>query len=130
MFWNAFLFPPDLADAFAAVYHRVVPESPSFRGEASGVEAYSAFFAKTKDGISDAGSFSEPEQWRFDWERSYTRDEWLDGCRQRADSTCARRKRWRTCLKVCRDAIDSLGGTFTMGYAAVVRVGAARSDAD
>ena len=24
------------------------------------------------------GGFGNPEQWRFDWERSYTRDEWLD----------------------------------------------------
>jgi len=78
VFWNAFLFPPDLADDFAAVYRRVLPDSPYLRGEASGVEAYSAFFAKTTEGIREAGSFGEPEQWQFDWERSYTRYEWVD----------------------------------------------------
>ena len=29
-------------------------------------------------GSGQAGAFGEPEQWRFDWERTYTRDEWLD----------------------------------------------------
>ena len=29
-------------------------------------------------GIRQAGAFSEPEQWRYDWQRSYTREEWLD----------------------------------------------------
>jgi len=24
------------------------------------------------------GGFGQSEQWQFDWERSYTRDEWLD----------------------------------------------------
>ncbi|WP_424530287.1 hypothetical protein ACOZ38_11610 [Sphaerisporangium viridialbum] len=33
---------------------------------------------RAADGIREVGAFSEPEQWRFDWERSYTRDEWLD----------------------------------------------------
>ena len=33
---------------------------------------------KAADGIRQAGAFGEPEQWRFDWDRAYTRDEWLD----------------------------------------------------
>jgi hypothetical protein len=42
------------------------------------LEAYSAFFPKAADGIREVGLFGEPEQWRYDWKRSYTRDEWLD----------------------------------------------------
>jgi SAM-dependent methyltransferase len=34
--------------------------------------------AKAADGIRQAGAFGDAEQWRFDWEQSYTRDEWLD----------------------------------------------------
>lgn len=128
VFWNAFLFPPDLADAFAAVYDRVVPDSPSFRGEASGVEAYSAFFAKTTDGIREVGNFGEPEHWRFDWERSYTRDEWLDGVPTAGGFDQRPREEIEGLLEGIGDAIDSVGGTFTMGYAAVV-VTAARADA-
>ena len=30
------------------------------------------------DGMRQAGAFSGAEQWRFDWQRPYTRDEWLD----------------------------------------------------
>ena len=30
------------------------------------------------EGMRQAAAFGEPEQWRFDWDRRYTRDEWLD----------------------------------------------------
>ncbi|MFC7648081.1 hypothetical protein ACFQX6_52140 [Streptosporangium lutulentum] len=35
-------------------------------------------FTTFADGIREAGGFGDPERWRFDGERSYTRDEWLD----------------------------------------------------
>jgi hypothetical protein len=28
--------------------------------------------------MRQAGTFGQPEQWRFDWDRRYTRDEWLE----------------------------------------------------
>jgi hypothetical protein len=34
--------------------------------------------SRAAEGIREVGAFGDPEQWRFDWERSYTRDEWLD----------------------------------------------------
>ena len=42
VFWNAFQPPSDLAEAFAAVYRRVMPDSPLFRGGAgiTGPDAY------------------------------------------------------------------------------------------
>ncbi len=42
------------------------------------LEAYQFMCGKAADGIREAGGFGEPEQWRFDWDRPYTRDEWLD----------------------------------------------------
>jgi hypothetical protein len=120
VFWNALLFPPEVAEAFAAVYRRVLPDVPSFRREASGVEAYSAFFAKTIEGIREAGSFGEPERWQSNWERSYTATSGSTRCRPLADSTCLPGKaggaagRYRG-----RDRISGVGA-FTMGYAAVV----------
>jgi SAM-dependent methyltransferase len=120
VFWNAFLLPPEVAEAFAAVYRRVLPDSPYFRGEACGVEAYSAFFAKTSDGIREAGSFGEPEQWQFDWERSYTRDEWVDAVPTAGGFNLFPPEKLEGLLEGIGNAIDSAGGTFTMGYAAVV----------
>ena len=65
------------------------------------------------------GRFSEPEQWRYGWERVYTRDEGLDqlpthGILTRLDPGQ---------LAVVRDrvgaAIDALSGRFTMRYTTV-----------
>jgi hypothetical protein len=40
---HVFVLPPDLAEAFGAVRCRALPEAPYLRGEASGVEGWSAF---------------------------------------------------------------------------------------
>lgn len=126
VFWNAFLFPPEVAESFAAVYRRVLPDSPALRGEASGVEAYSTFFAKTTDGIHQAGRFGAPEQWRFDWERTYTRDEWIDAVPTAGGFNQLSPEKLEGLLEGIGDVIDSVGGSFTMRYAALV-VTAARS---
>lgn len=79
VFWNADRPPPDLAEAFAAVYRRVMPDSVvSRRDTRSSAGAYAVLCDKAADGVRQVGAFSEPEQWKFDWERSYSRDEWLD----------------------------------------------------
>ena len=57
-----------------------MPDSPLLRGGAgtSGPDAYRAVCAKAADGMREADAFGEPEQWRFGWDRPYTRGEWLD----------------------------------------------------
>jgi hypothetical protein len=40
----------------------------------SALDAYQPLFGKMADGIHEVGAFSEPEQWRFDWECTYTRN--------------------------------------------------------
>jgi SAM-dependent methyltransferase len=128
VFWNAFQFPSDLAEAFATVYRRVIPDSPFVRGGMpSGVPAYSAFFTKTTDGMRTAGTFGEPEQWQFDWERPYTRDEWLDAVPTADGFNQFPPERVEELLAGIGAAIDAAGGSFTMGYTAVA-VTAARTD--
>jgi len=78
LFWYVLQAPDELAEAFGAVYGSVLPGTPFARGTMPGLDAYSAFFTKAEDGIAAAGGFGEPEQWRFDWDRRYTRAEWLD----------------------------------------------------
>jgi SAM-dependent methyltransferase len=78
-FWHVFEPPPEVAEAFATVYQRVMPDSPfNFRTMRQPLDVYQALFTKAADGIREVGGFSDPEQWPFDWEQSYTRDAWLD----------------------------------------------------
>src|ERR1700678_623792 len=64
VFWNAFGFPPDLGAAFAAVYQRVIPDSPVSRRGLTGRNAYQMMCDKAADGMRQAGGFGEPEQWQ------------------------------------------------------------------
>jgi len=126
VFWNVFQPPPDLSDAFAAVYRRVLPGSPLSRGTFGGLGAYSGQFTKAADGIREVGAFGDPEQWQFDWERSYTRDEWLDQVPTFGGHNQLVPGKLEELLAGIGAAIVAVGGSFTMGYAAVV-VTAART---
>lgn len=53
---------------------------------------------------------------RFDWERSYTRDQWLDLLPTTGGLTAFRPRQLADILHVVGGAIDSLGGRFTMNY--------------
>jgi hypothetical protein len=65
-------------------------------------------------------AFGEPEQWRFDWERSYTRDEWLDQLPTGGVAAQLSPAELAELLAGTGAAIDAMGGGFTMGYATVV----------
>jgi SAM-dependent methyltransferase len=78
VFWNSFRPPAEVSEAFAEVNRRVLPDSLLSRGALPGPDAYSALCTKAADGMRQAGAFGDPEEWRFDWDRPYTRDEWLD----------------------------------------------------
>ena len=126
VFWNVFQPSPDLAEAFAAVYRRVLPDSPFPRGAMPGLDSYSAFFIKAAEGIGKAGAFGDPEQWRFDWDRAYHRDEWLDVVPTFGGHSQFPAAALEELLAGIGRAIDAVGGSFTMRYTAVV-VTAART---
>jgi len=129
VFWNVDQPPPELAEAFAAVYRRVVPDSP-FNIQPTGptLDAYQAMFTKAADGIREVGGFSDPEQWRFGWEQSYTRDEWLDLLPTSGALTRLPAANLEEVLEGVGAAIDAMGGSFTMPYTTVT-VTAARTSA-
>jgi SAM-dependent methyltransferase len=128
VFWNAFQPPPDVAAAFAVLYRRVLPDLPFNVWERPIVEMYLAMCAKAADGIRQAGAFGAPEQWRFDWDRSYTRDEWLDQLPTFGGYSQFPPSKQRDLLAGSGAAIDAAGGRFTMHYATVA-VTAARTGA-
>jgi SAM-dependent methyltransferase len=115
LFWHVFELPPAVADAFADVYHRVVPDSPfAFRSQSRGMDLYQPIRTKAADGIRAAGDSTDPEQWRFDWERTYTRAEWLDQLPTTGPMTRLAPDQLAEVLDGVGAAIDGLGGTFTM----------------
>jgi SAM-dependent methyltransferase len=126
VFWNAFQPPPGLGEAFAEVFRRVLPDSPLVRRPVPGADAYSGLCAKAADGMRQAAAFGDAEQWRFDWDRLYTRDEWLDQVPTSGFSARLPPDKMQEILAGIGAAIDAVGGTFTVDYATVA-VTAART---
>jgi len=126
VFWNAFGAPPDLRAAFTAVYRRVLPDHPmaGFWSRPA-IDAYRHMSATAADGMRSAAGLGQPEQWRFDWARPYTRDEWLDAVPTFGGHGQLPAAALGELLAGLGDAVDAAGGTFTMDYATVA-VAAAR----
>ncbi|MGW0063775.1 class I SAM-dependent methyltransferase [Streptosporangium sandarakinum] len=129
IFGHVYEPPAEVAEPFAAAYRRAAPDSP-LNGQPARrpLGLYQAAYAKFADQIRETGQFHDPEQWRFDWERSYTRDQWLDLLPTTGGLTRLRPDQLAGILGAVGEAIDSLGGRFTMNYttlaATAVRAGA------
>jgi SAM-dependent methyltransferase len=126
VFWNAFEPPSDLREAFAGVYRRVQTGLPFDPWARPALESCQIMCSTAADGIRQAGGFGDQERWRFDWDRSYTREEWLEivptiGGHSQIPPTAL-----RELLAGIGAAIDAAGGSFTMHYATVA-VAAARA---
>jgi SAM-dependent methyltransferase len=129
VFWNAFQFPADMSEAFAAAYRRAMPDSPMSRGRGlPGPEVYAMMCAKATDGMRQAGGFDDGQQWRFDWDRSYSRDEWLDQVPTFGGHSQLPPAKLQQVLEDMGAAIDAAGGGVTVHYATMVAT-AARSGA-
>jgi len=132
VFWHVFQLPPEVAEAFAAVYYKVVPDSPFMFGRQPGrpaLDAYQELSNKAADGIRRAGGFGDPEQWRFDWEHSYTREQWLDQMPTQGTLTRLPPDKLAEVLAGTGAAIDTMGGSFTMPYNTVAVIAARTSTA-
>ncbi len=117
IFGHVFEPPAEVADAFAAACRRAVPDSP-FNSQPArrALDLYQAMYTGFADKIGQTGAFSEPEQWRFDWEQSYTRDQWLDLLTTTGGLTQVPPGKLADVLHMVGAAIDSMGGRFTMPY--------------
>ncbi|MCC5580781.1 class I SAM-dependent methyltransferase [Microtetraspora sp. AC03309] len=129
IFGHVYEPPAEVAEPFAAAYRRAAPDSP-LNGQPARrpVAFYQAGYAKFADKIRETEQFNDPEQWRFDWEQSYTRDEWLALLPTTGGLTQLRPDQLAEILDAVGGAVDSLGGRFTMSYttlaATAVRAGA------
>ena len=115
VFWNTGHPRAGLEEAFAAVYRRVLPDSLSARLEKRSLEeTHSAMRANTAEGMRATGAFDDPQEWRFEWAQSYTRDEWLDALQ--TSGGAIQESQLAALLDGVGDAIDAAGGSFTMDY--------------
>ncbi|MEU5846773.1 class I SAM-dependent methyltransferase [Saccharopolyspora shandongensis] len=131
VFAHVFEPPPPVAEAFAAAYQRVAPDSPlalHARSAKPAKDAYQTMFATAFDGIRQSGEFGEPDQWRFDWEQRYTREEWLNLLPTTGALTRLPPDQLAEVLNAVGTAIDEIGGGFTMEYTTMAAT-AARSGA-
>jgi hypothetical protein len=60
-----------------------------------------------------------PEEWQFSWERTYTRDEWLDQLPSHGQLFVTAPDKLAQLLEGIGAAIDAMGGSFTMPYTTV-----------
>jgi SAM-dependent methyltransferase len=120
VFRYVFQLPSEVAKAFATVYRRMVPDAPfDVQPARKALDQSQALLATAADGIRQAGGFSDPEQWHVDWERSYTRDTWLDQMPTHGTLTQLPSAMVAEVLEGVGAAIDAIGGSFTMPYATV-----------
>jgi len=65
------------------------------------------------------------KQWRFEWAESYTRDEWLDAVQTSGGAIPD--SQMFDLLAGVGEAIDAVGGSFTMNYVTFVVTAVRRS---
>jgi SAM-dependent methyltransferase len=119
-FHHVFQTPPGLLDALIASYREVAPESPvNLEPLRNALAAYQPLFTKIADGFRQTGSFSEPEQWQFSWECTYTRDEWLDQMPSHGQLFELAPDKLARLLDGVGAAVDAMGGSFAMPYTTV-----------
>ncbi|NUT46456.1 MAG: SAM-dependent methyltransferase, partial [Saccharothrix sp.] len=130
VFWNVGRPPAELVEAFVDVYRRMLPEPLASRASSAySQNGYGVFTTKAVDGIRRAGGFGEPEEWRFEWDRTYTRDEWLDALPTSGAVALLSGSALDEIMTGVGAAIDAVGGVFTLRYTAVV-VTAVRTASD
>jgi SAM-dependent methyltransferase len=130
LFWNAFQPPPDLGESFAEVYRRVQSGLPFNPWARPVLDAYLMMCGKAADGIRRAGAFGDPEQWRFDWDRRYTRDEWLELVPTSGGHSQVPPGKLQELLAGIGAAIDTMGGSFTVHYTTVAVAASANQRPD
>lgn len=124
IFGHVFEPPEAIANAMAETYRRVVPDSPFFNTQGRQLlELYQAGYARTAESISSIGAFESIEQWRFDWSKPYTREEWLALMPTTGGLTQLPLEQKSEILEAAGVAIDALGGSFTMEWVTLVATG-------
>ncbi|WP_127506797.1 class I SAM-dependent methyltransferase [Actinoplanes solisilvae] len=117
LFWNAAQPSPDAGAAFSAVFQRLMPESPLARATGlSAAQGYSRLLDLADEATRATGAFAAPQRWAFEWEQTYTRDEWLDQLPTQGLFTTLPPDELATLTAAIGAAVDALGGSFRMHF--------------
>ncbi|MBF6322760.1 class I SAM-dependent methyltransferase [Nocardia cyriacigeorgica] len=117
IFGHVFEPPAEVAEPFADAYRRAAPDSPFADQPARRpLELYETTYTKIGQSLTATGTFSSPELWRYDWDRTYTREEWLALLPTTGGLTSLTRSQQAEITEAVGSAIDALGGRFTMHY--------------
>ncbi|GAA2880082.1 methyltransferase type 11 [Actinoplanes cyaneus] len=120
--WHTFKLPDEVTTGFGEVFRRLVPDSPFDMGRqptGSPLDGYQPILTAAADGIRAAGAFGEAEQWTVDWEKTYTRDEYLDQLPTSGALTRLPAEHIAELQDAVGAVIDRMGGSFTMVYVTV-----------
>jgi SAM-dependent methyltransferase len=117
LIWNEGVHDPEVASVIDAVYARHTGRR---------LDDYSVLLGHGATGQTDAGAaairagghFGEPAVSAFPWERTYTRDEWLDQLPTHSDHRSLPAERLAALLGAVGDAIDEAGGHIAVHYTA------------
>jgi SAM-dependent methyltransferase len=118
IFSHIFEPPEPVGQAQAAAVERLVPDLPvTFRGRPGAARSgYRTMFAKVLDAMRETGVFGEPEEWRYEWDRPYGRDEWLDLLPTTGILTRVSPEVLAGVRAEVGAAIDALGGSITTHF--------------
>ncbi|GAA4227281.1 class I SAM-dependent methyltransferase [Actinomadura meridiana] len=128
-FWNALQLPPEMSSALVEACQRVIPDSPVDLTQAftkSAVEIYAAGLDKVAEGMHQAEAFDVPDRWRFDWEHTYTREEWLDQLPTFGILTRLPPEKLAELMDALQPSLDQMGDSFTLPYSTLAITAARR----
>ena len=120
LFWNVFQPAPEVARAFSRVNQRVLSGPLATMWDRPALDGYAALSARAGKGLRQSGSFDADEEWRYTWERSYSRDEWLDQVPTFGGFGQLPAEQRGALLAGIGEAVESLGGNIVMPYTTVV----------
>jgi SAM-dependent methyltransferase len=118
LFWNIGQPQAEVKRALDEVYEQVAPDA-----NASSVilgYAVDQGYEAERAGLRDCSHLSDPQELRFPWARTYTRDEWLDQLPTHSDHAAMEPERLARVLAAAGQVIDGFGGSFVMEYSTLL----------
>jgi SAM-dependent methyltransferase len=116
--WNVFEPDAEVGRKFGEINARILPGLPySYASQVPMATAYQAILDKAMAGLDSAGGFAKPEQWRTDWDLTYTRDDWLSVMQTHGGLAAhITTEQLAELLTATGEVIDAQGGAVTMRY--------------
>jgi SAM-dependent methyltransferase len=116
LIWNEGTYGPELTPVLRAIYQRHAPALDGYSVLLG--QAVAERIASATTALSASPHFSAPAVSSYDWERVYTRDQWLDHLPTHSDHRTLAADRLEPLLAEIAGAIDERGGRFPMRYTA------------